>query len=918
MFKNKKLYRKIAALWLVVFLTFNPMGMRLALAEEAGDTTVQPETTVTTEPAQIETGGAGAISETDTSVNTNQETIPGEISVPEDACAPPEGQTECPGTTAVSNTNEAELGNEAVSDAETGENTIEQAEDAAIDTGDAVAGVAMDNEVNTNVVGLEEAVEETQAVEEQIAIESAENTGTEPPNPELTVQNENLAEVDNAATASAETGENTASNNEGDVVIHTGDALAWVNLLNFINTNIVGSRFEFVFLDLLQAQILETQGEVNLNEVWRNILNQKGTGSLEGVAESEYAQVEILVQNFNQAVLENQVTVTAQTGDNEANGNSDASIATGDAVALANILNFVNTNILSSEFLFFVINILGVFDGDLVLPRAENFNGASLDGADGSETALNSAVLNNQNTAQIDNQLTTEASTGGNEALDNEGAEIDTGNATAISNSLSFVNWNIWANDWLILIINVLNEWTGNILGWSTPSAVEEASQGNQTLGAGQDNSGSTGGTGGPGLTVFENQNEAVVNNTINTSASTGNNQANGNQGWVKIASGNAFSLTNLMNFVNLNIMGGRWMVGIINVVGSWTGNLVFAYPDVLVELSNGSGRAAVGETTTYTLSYQNQGYDLATDVAVNFQLPEGFDYLSDSSGLTPTVSGTVYSWFLGSLERGAGGSFTIQVQVRPDFDFSPELSFWEKLIPQAHAAEGGQEKEVMAAAAIGTADPESNTNNNLVSLKTLVYMLPANQTESSNENEVDQRQPILEVTAKNNVNEFVYPGDVVTFEITVSNLGEVAVQDVSLTQKLYNGLPDQDFGTVYLELGRIEAKKGIKINFGLKLANNELVQTGNYHTLAWAQGLAPNGNQVSSNQARTDFQIKLKYSPIAVEAAKKEEGILGETSACPETTDILPYILLFLLSSAYLVSWTRPRLAALKNEKKS
>lgn len=840
----------------------------------------------------IETGDADSLADVDTTANTNVDCVEGEITAPEDPCVPPEGETECTEDVVISNDNLADVADEASSAATTGDNSIEDTEgDALIDTGDATAGASLENTVNTNVVLFEEGegneVDEL-GEEEELAGESCDGED----GPEIIIKNENEGDLTNDADVLADTGENQANENEGDATIDTGDALAWANLVNLLNTNVVGSNFEILILDFLQGE----NGEINLNEIWKLILGKEGVDSLVLVDESDLANLQLLILNQNQANLENDVEVGALTGENQANENNNAVISTGDAIALANLANLVNLNILGSKFFLVFINILGDFEDDLILPRPENFTVIDQEG-NPQDPAFTPVIFANQNEATLDDQVLATAETGTNEEINNQGDNlIETGDAQAVANTISLINLNIFRNSWFFFIINCLGNWTGQILGWSTPGGADQPTEGSQVYQLGMDGTAPEGEAldgGGFPYSIFQNQNQATVSSNINTWASTGENQANENEGNASIFTGNAWSLANLFNLINLNILGGRWFFGLINILGNWTGNAIFAYPDVVVSLTNGMKQVMVGETTHYTLSFQNQGYDEASNVWVGFELPQGTSFLGDSSGLTPTVSGNNYSWFIGSLKVGEEGSFTIQVRINPDFSFEEPLSFWSKIIPQAHAAENGKESEVVANASIGTADPESDLSNNQASAKTLVYL--------PEEEGVGQGQPILEVSAKNNVGEYIYSGDTVTFEIYVSNTGGSPSHDTYLLQTLYNGVP-ADFGVAEFEIGTVEPGKVAKLSFGLQLADNGLLPAGHYYTIAQAFGKAPDGEEAVSNQARTDFELRVKEIASLFEARALEEEKGEILGTCQPTEEILPYVLLFLLSSFYLL----------------
>jgi len=913
---NKKI--KILSLVLAVLLWLNPLVAPVAWAEGEENQSPTMEVTPTPEPqSNITTGNADAASSVQTTANTNETTVPGEITLPEGNCSPPQGETECPSGVAVSNDNSAKVADDATSSATTGDNQVQgSAGDASINTGDAIAAGVINNKVNTNAVILEPTATPS-ATPTPKKETFAETTVTPTPSESSTllVENKNEGEVINNVNINASTGENSANQNASEAAILTGNALAWANILNFLNTNIVGSNFEVLLLDILENK----NGNIDLNQLWKENSGKQEGLSLAG--ETNSSALQILVQNLNQAYLENNVNVGANSGGNQANNNGKATIETGEAVALANVNNFVNTNILGAKFFLGTINILGNFEGNLILPRPENF-------AQTNNSSSGSAIFSNQNKAEVENQLVVGANSGENEENNNGGESlIETGNAQAIANSFSLVNLNIWKNNWFFLLINNLGNWSGRIFGWSTPEASEEPTAGSEVFQVGLDGP-QTGeylnleGESLP-LVSFQNQNEATVKNNIQTTASTGGNQANENQEGATIRTGNASALANLFNFVNLNILGGRWFFGLVNVLGNWRGDAIFAYPDVTVALSNGSGEVAVGGTTEFSLVYQNQGYEEAKEVVLEVELPEGVKYLGDTSGYQPLVSGRVCRWNIGSLSAGEKGGFKIKVEILPDFPFEEHLTFWSKIIPQAKAAEVEvlKQKEITVTAFILTSDPESDSSNNSALAKTLVY-LPAPSSEPSSsepaaeEETVDQRQPVLEISAWNNVGEYVYPGDTVTFEIRVRNKGEVPAHDVYLVQTLHNSVPG-DFGKAEFNIGKIEPGRGVKLSFGLKLANGEILPAGHFYTLAQAFGKAPNGNEVSSNQARTDFNIKYKEIAALFEAKAlgKEEEILGASqSSCPPNEEkILPYVLLFILSSLWIVEKSRKVAGLLK-----
>lgn len=882
-----KLIKKIVSLILAVLLFINPLVVPVVYAE--GEETPPPaeETTLTPTPEPelvIDTGDANASTTLDTTVNDNEDTIPD----------PPDSSV------GIGNSNQADVSNDLDSSANTGGNTEGGSfGDATIDTGDATALGELTSDVNSNTVVATPTADlivppgSTETSSEGLG---SEGSGASAPETSVTVNNENDGDVANDANVNANTGGNVASENLGDADLKSGDATAWLNLLNFLNTNIVGSNFELMVLD-----VGENDGELDLNALWEQLQKQNSSDSVYLVGDDS-SNLKLLVNNNNDADLENNVTVCATTGENEANKNNNSEVDTGDATALANIINMVNTNILGSKFFFGIVNITGQFTGNIILPRPETFaNG------DGSAIGGEGTVFENENSANLADTLAALANSGGN-TENNNGVEstIDTGSATSVTTDLSLVNLNLYGNDWFYLLLNILGNWDGGTNGWSVPGVTEDIDGQSQTYEVGSQTPSAVGSSTDTTSVDFENQNEASVENNVTVLASTGNNEASENRGGASIKTGDAKAILNLLNLINLNILSSNWFMGLINVLGSWSGNVIFAYPDLAVNLSGSPDEVSPGESFEYVLNYTNQGYDDAENVLVKMDFPRGIIYEGDNSGLQVSCSSQNCSWDVGNLGRNQSGSFTVKVKVDPNFLSLSQVSFFQKLIPQVYAAEG--DASFIVKASVTTVVPESDNNNNVYERLTGVKD-PAREGEGD---AVDQRLPVLEVTAKNNVNDFVYPKDIITFEITVKNTGEVRAENAYLAQALYNGVP-ADFGVARINIGTIEPGKTAKITFGITLNNGVEFHAGSYHSSAKAVGYAPNGVEVTSNEARTDFKIKLKevssiFEARAIEKEEEvEDQILGAATNCPVPQEnIFPYVLIFILSSLWIVERSR------------
>ena len=899
---------KILSLLLTALLSGNPFLVPVALAQEEEEVPLVQEEAAG--DAAIITGDAESLAQAETVVNQNETELPGAVTAPADECSLPEIEGGCDEPVVVATENVADVAEEATSSADTGKNEIvefsESEVDTFIDTGEATAGALLNNKANTNVVELEPTATPTEEPENH-----DEDLGEEQDEPGLTVLNDNEALVANEAGATANTGANKISASEGEAAIETGDALAYANVLNLLNTNVVGTDFEIQFLDFLENY----QGSLDFNQIWEEFVAQGGTNpSL------------FQIQNSNLAILDNQVEVVANSGDNEIDGSGEAAIKTGSATALANVINLVNLNLVGSQFFLGVLNIFGNFEGDLIFPAPEKFL-ASV-GATGSDEGAGAAVaapvaVISQNTAMVSNEVTAGANTGANQVTDSQGdSVIQTGNAVSQANAVSVVNTNIQSNNWFFLMINNFSRQLAQVFGWAAPGETESLASGEPNifqLGLSAESMATS--SPGSSQSVVANQNDAAVTNQVTATANTGANQINDNQGDSRIETGDAKAVSNLVNLVNLNILGSRWFMGLVNIFGDWQGNVVFAYPDVEVKLTDGLGQAMVGEQVHYQLHYQNQGYDQAAQVWAQIILPRGISYVSDNSGLAPDLAGQTCAWFLGDLTPGQKGVFDLIVQVNADFEFGQPEVARARLIPQVYAAANEQTSEVEMKALIATVDVESSLDNNTAVVKTRIYKSQPLEEDVVTADQTDQAVPVLQLSAQNNVGEFVYPGDVVTFEIKLQNTGGQVAKDVYLTQELTNSLPEESFGAAFFPVGDLQPGQAVTLTFGLQLVDTGIFTNGLYHTYAQAVGFDAAGEEVVSNQAATEFPIRVRLLETFWEtkAAVKEEEILGVFQPqCPLTDkpeDILPYALLFLVSSLGLVDRSR-RLFQIEHEK--
>jgi uncharacterized repeat protein (TIGR01451 family) len=102
---------------------------------------------------------------------------------------------------------------------------------------------------------------------------------------------------------------------------------------------------------------------------------------------------------------------------------------------------------------------------------------------------------------------------------------------------------------------------------------------------------------------------------------------------------------------------------------GDWTDNMVdlttqVLLPDLGIRVE---GPVAVGERSVinYTLAYSNAGGGEARSIVLTDTLPTGVTFVSDDSGFDrDEVAPGTYTWQVGQLSAGDGGSFTLLARL--------------------------------------------------------------------------------------------------------------------------------------------------------------------------------------------------------------------------------------------------------------
>ncbi|MDO8514316.1 MAG: hypothetical protein Q7S50_02110, partial [bacterium] len=290
-------------------------------------------------------------------------------------------------TLQILNKNEGTVDNDVYVRAATGENAATTTKEGNIDieTGNAYASAAVLNMVNTNFINSKYLVatfDNFGDMQGDIVLPSASffstffkngNTLPDLNSSSYIVSNDNDETFTGTTTAHALTGGNVATTTtpgDGHGEVRTGKAYTSSTSFTAANqTHVGGSSVLFVF-HVSGAWSGQVKG-LPEGMSWRQteygieVYSNGAVGSTRG-QQGIYNSANFIASSTNKAIVNTDVNVWAETGENRTlTENGVGSIKTGDAYAIANVVNMVNTNVVNRNFMFAVFNITGDWSGDI-------------------------------------------------------------------------------------------------------------------------------------------------------------------------------------------------------------------------------------------------------------------------------------------------------------------------------------------------------------------------------------------------------------------------------------------------------------------------------------------------------------------------------------------------------------------------
>lgn len=777
---------------LVLLLTLAPNVTVYAETIPEGETTevVEPDTVVST-------GDAAAVSDVGTAENTN--IIDTENKETKDSSASP--------TTSVEEEQNTE-------EKETEETIVASAKDSNSST---TNETVPDDDNTTNT--------DSENTTKGVATASVPDTSTPPSGdasttPETIINLENEATSTTNATTSATTGSNTASS-EGSSAIQTGDAYAYSNTINVANTNIINSNGFIAFLNMIFGL-----GDVDLRALF-NTFDEDG----DSYCDFEGCELQQLETNIsNNGVIENNINVVADTGNNNTSGN-EAVILTGDAYAMANITNVVNTNIIDANYLLLTFSNFGDLFGDIVLPSSYLLN--KLFGNTGINAPLS---VNINNDANIQNNVETTSNTGDNTASSDSGGTIITGNSTSYSNTYNQANTNVINTDSFTMLFRIHGDWDGEIHGlpdglfWEyTPAGIIISNTGGETTAS------YTG-------VVANISNSANISNNVSVTASTGNNTTEGDD-LSYIETGDAYAATNVTNIVNTNVIGRNWGLLIFDIFGNWQGDISFGQPDLWIGgTANVKGTTGPGEEIIYTFTISNLGDTDAEGVELNGNLD------SDVIQLDKPMRNIS----LGTIEPGETIERSFVAHVVDPLTIG--------LYP------------VDLTAKLTSETPDKNLSNN----EEIVTVIAERSIRSTHSHgfKASDISPYADLNVTKTANfSSISPGETVEYEISITNSGGEVYDGI-----LYDTIYDEN-GNVILdehwELNTIENNETITVTYEVEFESDA---TPGVYTNS-AQVLGYHRNKIE--EFMIEYDSNIASFPITITGPKPEVLGISTSSTC-------------------------------------
>lgn len=298
---------------------------------------------------------------------------------------------------------------------------------------------------------------------------------------------------------------------------------------------------------------------------------------------SHSSQIDVTIENNNDAAVDKNSTTTNNTGGNQAVANIDlynnVLIQTGDAQAQENHSNILNTNIIGEYILSTIVNFLtgdasNNYDFSQFKACAQELSPVlssdiQLSEADGNKINVTDIYqrtdtlgITNNNVATVTNNISVDALTGDNKSLDNiASTTIRTGDSSIDVNLFNLINTNLIGECGFFGVFNFFSPQTSSLIlpndddfinALSTPTTISSVD--------------------------ILNSNTVDADTKTNANANTGENKLNDSINWLvppTISTGDTTTSQDILDLTNLNYTMNNFAAIRIQHFGHWTGKLI-------------------------------------------------------------------------------------------------------------------------------------------------------------------------------------------------------------------------------------------------------------------------------------------------------------------------------------------------------
>ncbi len=333
----------------------------------------------------------------------------------------------------------------------------------------------------------------------------------------------------------------------------SGDATAMATVMNMLQSN-------FGWQGLLPEIYTSTiQGDY-YGDILIDPTLFGGTGS------QDCACGELSVNASVDGNINNTVDLLAQSGDATVSANTKAGDATtGDATAVANIINMINSSITAGQSFIGVLNIHGNYEGDVLMPQevVDTLIAANVPTVDIGPCACGDALADINSDTTITNNVNATAASGSATVAGNTIAGgAASGSAETNVTVFNLTGHSVVGRDALLVFVNVSGEWIGFIT--NAPQGATAAA-----LGGGLTSYNPAGGN-----ASYDINTTAAIHNNVNVGAYSGDAEVSNNTQAGSARSGNAYAGVNIGNIAGNHFSLNGWFgLLFINIFGNWYGS---------------------------------------------------------------------------------------------------------------------------------------------------------------------------------------------------------------------------------------------------------------------------------------------------------------------------------------------------------